>query len=345
MAELHESYKTRSARGVFRNLAALIPPLAWLPNYDLAWLGRDAIAGITLAAYAIPVSLAYATLAGLPPHYGIYCYLVGGFAYAVFGTSRQLAVGPTSAIAMMVGTTVAGMAAGDAEHAAAISALVALVVALFGGIAWLLKLSGLVSFISETILTGFKAGAAITIAMTQLPKFFGVPGGGEHFFERLWLLATQLGQTNRAVLVLGAVALTILVLGNQLFPGRPVALFVVGLSILAVAYWHLDQHGVSIVGTIPAGLPELAWPSLRLRDVDGVLAQVARPNRVSSSRRWRPRPPSRCRRLRYLAGQHRPLTLGRQRRGFHRECRCPRADECIDTPHGTVGTVPSPTSC
>ena len=160
-------------------------------------LPSDAVAGVTLAAYAIPVSLAYATLAGLPPHYGIYCYLVGGLGYALFGTSRQLAIGPTSAIAMLVGTTVAGMADGDPARWAAIAALTALVVAALGALAWVLRLSGLVNFISETILVGFKAGAALTIALTQLPKLFGVPGGGDHFFERLWTLLGQLGETNR----------------------------------------------------------------------------------------------------------------------------------------------------
>src|SRR5262245_22200213 len=97
-------------------LARILPPLEWLPTYQASWLPNDAVAGVTLAAYAIPVSLAYASLAGLPPQYGIYCYLAGGLAYALLGTSRQLAVGPTSAIAMLVGTTVAGMAGGDAAR-------------------------------------------------------------------------------------------------------------------------------------------------------------------------------------------------------------------------------------
>ena len=82
-------------------------------TYQPKWLANDAIAGVTLAAYGIPVSLAYASLAGLPPQYGIYCYLVGGLFYALFGSSRQLAIGPTSAISMLVGVTVAGMAQGD----------------------------------------------------------------------------------------------------------------------------------------------------------------------------------------------------------------------------------------
>jgi high affinity sulfate transporter 1 len=256
-------------------LAALFPPLRWLRQYERGWLSGDAIAGITLAAYAIPVSLAYASLAGLPPHYGIYCYLVGGLGYALFGTSRQLAVGPTSAISMLVGTTVAGMADGDPARWAGIAALTALVVAVIGGLAWLLRLSGLVNFISETILIGFKAGAALTIALTQLPKLFGVAGGGEHFFERAWILLGQLGGTNLVVLMLGLAALTLLVLGNKLFPGRPVALFVVAAAIFSVSLFNLEEKGVAIVGAIPAGLPEFAWPSLRLRDVDGVIPLAA----------------------------------------------------------------------
>src|SRR6185436_390428 len=159
-----------------------------------------------------------------------YCYLLGGLGYAVFGTSRQLAVGPTSAIAMLVGTTVAGMAEGDPLRWASIAALTALVVAVMSGLAWLLRLSGFVSFISETILTGFKAGAALTIALTQLPKLFGVPGGGDYFFERLWILGSQLDQTNLIVLSFGLTALAMLVLGDKLFPGRPIALFVVALA-------------------------------------------------------------------------------------------------------------------
>src|SRR4051812_12405974 len=177
-------------------IAAVFPPVEWLFRYQSSWLPLDLIAGVTLAAYAIPVSLAYASLAGMPPHFGIYCYLVGGIGYALLGTSRQLAVGPTSAIAMLVGTTVAGMAGGDPSRWVAIAALTAFVVSVLAGLAWALKLSGLVSFISETILTGFKAGAALTIALTQLPKFFGVPGGGDNFFERAWILVTQLNDTN-----------------------------------------------------------------------------------------------------------------------------------------------------
>jgi SulP family sulfate permease len=258
-----------------RSLANVFPPLEWLAAYNPAWLPSDIIAGMTLAAYAVPVSIAYASLAGVPPHFGIYCYLVGGIGYALFGTSRQLAVGPTSAIGMLVGTTVAGMADGDVARWAAIASLTALMVALIGIIAWLLRLSGLVNFISGTILTGFKAGAALTIALTQLPKLFGVPGGGDYFFERLSILGSQLGQTNIVVLLFGLAALALMVLGDKAFPGRPVALFVVALAIIAMSRTDLAARGVTIVGLIPAGLPDLAWPSLRPRDVDGVIPLAA----------------------------------------------------------------------
>jgi high affinity sulfate transporter 1 len=275
VAERNEASAPQSNRGVAQRIANLLPPLGWLPQYEPSWLPADVVAGITLAAYAIPVSMAYASLAGLPPHYGIYCYLVGGVGYAAFGTSRQLAVGPTSAIAMLVGTTVAGMAEGDLARWAAIAALTALVVSALSGLSWLLRLSGLVNFISETILVGFKAGAALTIGLTQLPKMFGVAGGGDHFFERVWILAGQLGQTNLVVLTLGLAALALLVAGDKFFPGRPVALVVVALAITVMSWTALAERGVATVGAIPAGLPELSWPSLRPRDVDGVIPLAA----------------------------------------------------------------------
>jgi SulP family sulfate permease len=203
-----------------RGWRAFIPLLQWLPGYRGEWLKADALAGVTLAAYAIPVSMAYAELAGLPPHYGIYCYLIGGLFYVIFGTARQLAIGPTSAIALLVGSTVAGMAGGDAARWAGIAELAALVVGGLSLLAWLLHLSGLVSFISDTILLGFKAGAALTIGMTQLPKLFGVKAGGGTFFVTAWNLTTLFDHTNVVVLLLGLAALALLLLGERLLPHR-----------------------------------------------------------------------------------------------------------------------------
>lgn len=215
--------------------------------------------------------MAYASLAGVPPQNGIYCYLLGGLGYALFGSSRQLAIGPTAAISLLVGATAAGMANGDASRVAGIAALTALMVAALSGLAWMFRLNGLVSFISETILLGFRAGAALTIGMTQLPKLFGVPGGGDNFFERLGTLAGQLGDTNPLVLVLGLAALALLLLGEKYLPGRPVALFVVALATFAVAISSWEESGVATVGALPAGLPKLRAPALDFRSVDGIL--------------------------------------------------------------------------
>jgi high affinity sulfate transporter 1 len=263
--------ETVSAATPNRGWRSIFPPAQWLSRYQAAWLRHDVVAGVTLAAYAIPVALAYATLAGLPPQYGIYCYLVAGPAYALFGSSRQLAIGPTSAISMLVGATLIGMAEGDPQRWVAIAALTALLFATMSVIAWLLKLSSLVNFISETILLGFKAGAALTIGLTQLPKLFGVPGGGEQFYERVWILSGQLGDTNLAVLGFGLLAIALLVAGEKLLPGRPISLVVVAASIVALSVTPLATLGFKLVGVLPAGLPHFALPSLRPRDVDGII--------------------------------------------------------------------------
>jgi sulfate permease, SulP family len=256
---------------VARGLRAIFPPAEWLATYRGSWLGHDAVAGVTLAAYAIPVSLAYATLAGLPPQQGIYCYMLGGLLYALFGSSRQLAIGPTSAISMLVGVTVAGMAGGDARHWADIAALAALVLAGMSLLAWVFRLSSLVAFISETNLLGFKAGAALTIAMTQLPKLFGVDGGGDGFFERAAVLAGQLPAAKLAVLAFGVGAIVVMLLGERFLPGRPVALLVVAVSIVLLSTTSLGERGFKVVGELPAGLPAIHRPSLAVRDVDGIV--------------------------------------------------------------------------
>jgi SulP family sulfate permease len=252
-----------------------LPPLTWLAHYEKGWLTGDFVAGVTLAAYAIPVALAYATLAGLPPQVGIYGYLLGGLGYALLGSSRQLAVGPTSAISLMIAGTVGEMAGGDAAHYAQIASLAGFTVALLCLISWLFRLSVLVRLISDSILVGFKAGAGLTIIMTQLPSLFGVSGGGHNFFERAVLLLAQLGQVQYLVLAIGILAVAVLLAGERAFPGRPVALIVVVLAIAAASVFGLPALGIPITGEIPQGLPSLALPMLRVRDIDGIFPLAA----------------------------------------------------------------------
>jgi sulfate permease, SulP family len=252
-----------------------LPPLTWLAHYEKGWLAGDFVAGVTLAAYAIPVALAYATLAGLPPQVGIYGYWLGGLGYALLGSSRQLAVGPTSAISLMIAGTVGEMAGGDAAHYAQIASLAGFTVALLCLISWLFRLSVLVRLISDSILVGFKAGAGLTIIMTQLPSLFGVSGGGHNFFERAVLLLGQLGQVQYLVLAIGILAVAVLLAGERAFPGRPVALMVVVLAIAAAFVFGLPALGIPITGEIPQGLPSLALPTLRVRDIDGIFPLAA----------------------------------------------------------------------
>lgn len=252
-------------------LQRYIPAVKWLPEYSLKLFGADTISGLTLAAYAIPVSLAYATLAGLPPQYGVYGYLLGGLFYAFLGTGRQLAIGPTSAISMLIGVTLADFADGDIQRWIDLASLSALLFAGMSILAYIIRLSSIINFISETVLVGFKAGAAILIGLTQLPKLFGVAGGGETFFSRLAALFSQLPDTKMVVLVFGIAAILLLIAGERFLPGKPIAIFVVGLSVLALTFTPLGSAGFKTVGVIPSGLPELHLPSLNVEDINKII--------------------------------------------------------------------------
>jgi sulfate permease, SulP family len=252
-------------------LKKLIPATQWLKGYNSKIFGSDSLAGITLAAYAIPVSLAYATLAGLPPQYGVYGYLIGGVFYALLGTGRQLAVGPTSAISLLIGTTLVTLANGDPQRWVDLASLTALLLAVMSLLAYVLLLSSIINFISETVLLGFKAGAAITIGLTQLPKLFGVPGGGTSFYDRLSALIHQLPDTNVAVLIFGIVAIILIFGGEKLFPGKPVTIIIVAISIIIISATSLGAAGFKTVGVIPSGFPRVHLPSINVEDIKNVL--------------------------------------------------------------------------
>jgi SulP family sulfate permease len=253
------------------NWKSILPPLQWIKEYSPGWFRSDLFAGITLAAYGIPVSMAYAGLAGLPVQCGIYGYFIGGIFYALFGTGRQLAIGPTSAISLLIGTSLATMAKGDVQHWLDIASLTALVMGVFSLTAYLLRLSSIINFISESVLLGFKAGAAMLIGVTQLPKLFGIPGGGNSFIERIGILFQQLPATNIPVLLFGLLAIGILVAGNYFFPGRPLPILLVIASIILMYATSLPAAGFSLTGIIPPGLPALHFPSVNLKYLDEII--------------------------------------------------------------------------
>jgi sulfate permease, SulP family len=248
-----------------QRLASYFPILGWARNYPREWLGSDALSGLTLAAYAIPNSIAYAMLAGLSSQTGLYAYLVCGLAYAIFGTSRSLAIGPTSAISLSMATALGALAPGDPARAAALASMTALLVAAMCFGAWALRGGGIVHFISDTVLIGFKIGAGLVIAATQLPRLFGIAPASGGFVPSLRYLAEHIGETNVASLALGAFAIVFLVMGRKLFPRWPVSLTVVALSIALMYGTDLASSGVRTCGEIAQGLPSfglaLASPS------------------------------------------------------------------------------------
>jgi len=251
-------------------LTRLFPIVGWIRDYNLSFARWDFIAGITLASFVLPESMAYASLAGVPSQYGIYCCLAGCLLFALLTEAKQVAVGPTSALSLMVGTSVALLSGGDLQRWAGIASLTALVVFVLCLVAYLLKLSSLVNFISENILLGFKAGAAFSIGVTQLPKLFGVEGGGSNFFERIWTLINRLPEMNWTVFIFGVTALSLLLISNKFLPGRPVSLLIVVLSILAVNLAPDFFASLHLIGEVPSGLPAIGRPSLRFADVDGI---------------------------------------------------------------------------
>jgi SulP family sulfate permease len=245
------------------------PIATWLPQYNTGLLRSDLVSGVTLTAYAIPVALAYASLAGLPPQYGIYGYLIGGLFYSVFGSSKQLAVGPVSAISILIGTAIASMVEGGDPHRwMDIASNTALLFAAMSIAAYFLRLSSIINFISETVLTGFKAGAALTIGMSQVPKIFGVKGGGTTFYERVKTLLIQMPGTDLYLFIFGIGSLLFLILGDKFFPRKPVAIILVVISILLITFTPLGGFGFKTVGVIPPGLPEIYIPRIHMIDLE-----------------------------------------------------------------------------
>src|SRR5262245_50957533 len=248
-----------------------LPALTWLRNYDKSWLRGDVIAGITLAAYLLPAGLGDASLANLPPEAGLYACLFGGLVFWLFCSSRHTVITVTSAISLLTGASLGGIAGGDTTRFGALAAGTALLVALIAFIAWLAKAGAVVNFISESVMTGFKCGVAFFLASTQLPKLFGFHGAHGDFWENSGHFLKHLGETNSASLGIGSAALTILVLGKIFLKNKPVALFVVIGGIVASAWLGLEGLGVKLLGDVPQGLPEIGLPTIHWADLNDLL--------------------------------------------------------------------------
>lgn len=243
----------------------------WFLEYRSPWLPADAVAGVTLAAYMIPAAIGDATLAGLPPERGLYACLFSGLVFWYLCSSRHTAVSVTSAISLLIGSSLGEMSGGDPARHMALAACTGLLVAVFALAAWAMKAGVVVNFVSETVMVGFKAGVALHLSVTQAPKIFGFEGGHGDFWDRLGEFLRSLNQTNSTSLLLGLSAFTILILGKTYLKHKPVALFVMVFGILIASFTNLSQRGVKLLGEVPGGLPELALPMVAIDDVNEIL--------------------------------------------------------------------------
>jgi sulfate permease, SulP family len=237
-----------------------------LQGYERSWLRGDVVAGLTVWAVLVPEALAYASIAGVSPVVGLYAAPGALLLYAAFGSSRHLVTGPMSATAALSAATVSAYATAGSGRFVTMTAALAISAGLAAVIAGVLRLGFLASFISEPVMKGFIVGLALTIIVGQLPELFGVKKGSGDFFQKLADLIGRLGQTQGLTLLVGAGSLVIVLGLRRLVPAIPGSLVVVALGIAAVAIFHLDRHGVEIVGHIDRGLPSFGVPDLPFSD-------------------------------------------------------------------------------
>ena len=248
-----------------------LPALGWFHNYQRDWFRLDLIAGITLAAYLLPAALGDASLANLRPEAGLYACLFGGLVFWIFCGSRYTVVSITSAISLVIGTSLGEITGGNTVRFAALAAGTALLVSVIAFIAWLAKAGAMVHFISESVMAGFKGGVALFLASTQLPKLFGFHGAHGSFWGNAGYFFQRLNETNMMSLLVGGIALALLVLGKIFLKHKPFALFVVIGGIIAASAFSLEAHGVKLIGAVPQGMPPLKVPALYWRDLDELL--------------------------------------------------------------------------
>jgi sulfate permease, SulP family len=239
--------------------------MAWIQGYQRAWLRPDVVAGLTAAAVVIPKAMAYATIAGLPVQAGLYTAFVPMTIYALFGSSRPLSVSTTTTIAILTAAALGSVARAD-ESASLITATATLTVLVGAGLvlAAVLRLGFVANFISEPVLTGFKAGIGIVILVDQLPKLLGLHFEKGPFLHNVVATVQALPHASSATVVVGALTIASLLGLERFVPRLPAPLIAVAGGIAASSLFDLSAHGVATVGHVPTGLPSLTLPSLAL---------------------------------------------------------------------------------
>ncbi len=257
-------------------LGSFLPMLDWAHQYNRDTLVSDLVAAVIVTIMLIPQSLAYASLAGLPPEVGLYASIAPLLLYTVLGTSRVLAVGPVAVVSLMTATAIAEHAVIGSAHYAAVAITLAFLSGAMLLLMGVLRLGFLASFLSHPVISGFITASALLIAAGQLKVILGVKVEGHNFFELVAGLIQQLAHVHAVTAALGLSMVAFLFWARRwlkpllLFWGLPTRLAdalakagpVAGIAMTALLTWHFEWHlaGVKIVGTVPAGLPPLSWP-------------------------------------------------------------------------------------
>ena len=247
-----------------------------LAHYEASWLSKDLVAGLVLSALLVPQGMAYAELAGLPPITGLYTSILCLIGYALFGPSRILVLGPDSSLGPMIAATILPLigANGDPARAVELASMLAILAGAITTIAGLARLGFVADLLSKPTQIGYMNGLALTIIVGQLPKLFGFSVEGDGLIRETvgFVKGVAHGDTVVAALAVGVVSIVVILALQRVMPKVPAVLVAVVLSILAVEFFDLVSHGVSVVGKLPKGLPPLTIPTPALRDLPALAA-------------------------------------------------------------------------
>ncbi|WP_435414437.1 SulP family inorganic anion transporter [Polaribacter aestuariivivens] len=254
------------------NIKKVIPILEWLPNYNKSLFKGDLVAGITVGIILIPQGIAYALIAGLPPIYGLYCALVPQVMYAIFGSSRQVAIGPVAMDSLIVATGVSTLALAGSDSYISIAILLALLVGTIQFIMGIFSLGFIVNFLSKPVITGFTSAVALIIGLNQFRNLLGVDfiqSDQIHILlEDIWL---QYSDFNLHTTIIGLISVTIIVFFRRINKKIPTALIVVVFGILTMKFFGELMYNVSIIKNIPSGLPNFEIPTFDLEQIRELL--------------------------------------------------------------------------
>lgn len=244
-----------------------MPGLYVLRTYQMPWLPRDLVAGLVLSALLVPQGMAYAELAGLPAITGLYTTVICLLAYAAFGPSPYLVLGPDSSLGPMIAAAILPLAAGDEAYAIALAGMLALVVGALCLGAGIARLGFVADLISKPVRVGYLAGLAVTIFVGQLPKLFGFSVDADGLFQEFFAVLQNLDQTNPWTLAVGLLTLVIILGMKWWAPRLPGILFAVLASIAATVIFDLASQSVDVIGVLPQGFPRPSFPAVALGDL------------------------------------------------------------------------------